>query len=146
MRFKEFLLNEQDPILGGGPGAPPPGADPTGAPPGLGGAPGMPGLGAPPGGPLGADPMGGAMGGAPPGGDPMGGGGAMGGAPGGMPGAPGGAGAQPQVPVKMKERDIWGVLGDILDSGNKESGGNKGSMLQSNPQPGGKKPGGFLMQ
>jgi hypothetical protein len=134
MRFKEFLLNEQDPILGGGPGAPPPG---MGAPPGLGG---------PPGGPLGADPMGGGMGGAPPGADPMGGG--MGGAPpGGMPGAPGGgAGVAPQVPVKMKDRDIWGVLGDILNGDKKGSGDNKGSMLQSGPQPGGKKPGGFLMQ
>lgn len=53
MRFRHFILLEQDPGMG--------------APPGMGGPP------------PGGDPMGGGMGGPPPGGDPMGGG--MGGPP-----------------------------------------------------------------
>ena len=84
---------------------------PLGAGPAPGGAPGM----MPPGG---MDPMGGpgGMGAPPSGAPPMGGPGGMGGDPmggmgGGMP--PGGAAAQ--IPVKMKDADVWTVLKKLLD-------------------------------
>ena len=121
MRFKEFILNEQDP-LGGMGGAP--GGDPMG------------GMGAPPGGPGGMPPPPG--GGGAPGGDPMGGG--MGGAPGG--GAPAGP-IQAQVPVSMKDADIWTILDQILNNKKEEKDGNKKKdMLQS---PGGQQGNQFLM-
>lgn len=77
------------------------------------------------------DPMGGGMGGAPPMGggmDPMGG---MGGAPMG--------GAAPQIPVKMKDADVWSVLEKLLGD-NPQGGGNQGGSMV---QPGG---GGHLMR
>lgn len=89
MSFKQFLLNEVDPMGMGGAMPPPP----------MGGAaPPMPPGGAPMGGP---PPMGGM-------GDPMAGG--MGGPP--MGGAAGGL--QPQIPLQMKVADVWNVLQELL--------------------------------
>ena len=91
MKFKEFLLLEQDPMMGGAPMGAPMGGAPMGDPM-MGGAPPM------------GDPM---MGGAPPMGDPM-----MGGAPmGGPPAAP----TQQQI-VIPKEADVWEVLDAILNN------------------------------
>lgn len=88
--FKDFLIME-NPMMGGMP----PGSD--GGMGGMGGAP------------LGADPMGGGMGAPPMGGpmDPMGGG----------MGAPpmGGAGGQAQVPVHIKDPDVWKILDHIFN-------------------------------
>lgn len=88
--FREFLLNE-NPM--GGMGDPAGGGAPLGADPMGGGAMGggMPPMG---GGPM--DPMGGGMGG-----PPMGG------------GAPGG---EQQVPVHIKDADIWTVLDHLLNN------------------------------
>lgn len=96
--FKEFLLNEGPPPMGGAPmgGGAPLGADPMGG-----------GMGDPMGG-MGGPPMGG---GAPPmggmGGDPMGG----------MGGPPMGGGAPPtqQVPISIKDADVWKVFDHLLN-------------------------------
>lgn len=93
--FLEFLLNEESPMGGmGAMGGAPLGADPMGG-----------GMGAPMGGPMGggAPPMGGPMGG-----DPMGGMG-MGGPP--MGGAP----PTEQVPVSIKDADVWKVFDHLLN-------------------------------
>lgn len=124
-------------MMGGPPGGPP-GSPP---PPPLGGDPMGGGMGGPPGAPLGGDPMGGAppIGGGGMPGDPMGGG--MGG-----PGM-GGGGMAPQVPVNMKDRDVWQVLGDLLDDKSKPDGDKTGGMIQSGqPSQGTKPSSGFLMR
>lgn len=111
MRFKDFILKEEDGLGMGGP--PPMGGSAPGMPGGdMGAAGGMP------------PPPGGAMPGMPPGG----------GAPGmpGMPGAPGApAGpAQAQIPVNMKPMDVWGTLEKLL-GGKESSPSNKSpNMLQ----------------
>jgi hypothetical protein len=129
MRFKEFLINEADPMMGGGGMMPPPPGmggggmggmppGPGGMPPMGGGAPGMPPMG-------GAPPMGG--GGGAPGMDPMGG-------PPGMGGGMGG-GPQPQLNVKMKVTDVWTALEEILgsDDKQKDSSKKKDDVLQGSP-------------
>lgn len=104
MSFKQFLLNEVDPMGMGGPMPPPP----------MGGA-------APP-----MPPGGAAMGGPPPmggmGGDPMAGG--MGGPP--MGGAAGGL--QPQIPLQMKVADVWNVLKELLQD---KASSEKKNLVQS---------------
>jgi len=84
MNFRNYLLNEEDPI-GGPPGG-------LGGPPSLGGPPGG-GLGGPPS--LGGPPMGGL------GGPPMG-------------GAPAGGMPQSEPPVIPKNANVWDVLHHLL--------------------------------
>jgi hypothetical protein len=116
MRFKVFLEAGPDFGFGGAnAGAPMPGMDPGGLsspaslPPG-GGPPGMPPMG-------GGGGMG--MGGAPP---PMGG--AMGGAP--------PTGLQPQIPLEIKDTDVWSVLEKIL-SGQQETPSAKPKNMVQTP-------------
>jgi hypothetical protein len=124
MRFRHFILLEQDPMGGA------PGGDPMGG-----------GMGGPP---MGGDPMGG---GPPPGmgsgGDPMGGG--MGGPP------MGGAAPTPPEPQPIPQHaDVWTVLDSILN-GNpiaqeeklKKYQSQKSQLSDQNasPPPGGPPPG-----
>lgn len=122
MRFKDFVYNEADPGMPLPDPGMPPGPSPLGgADAGLGapdamGAPGMD-MGGMPGGAPGMD-----MGGMP---------GGMGGAPGmdaGMGGMPGGN--MQQVPVVMKDPDVWSVMKKILK--------NKSPKSKSSKNPGAK--------
>ena len=99
MNFRNYLLNEEDPIGG------PPGGG-LGGPPSLGGPPGG-GLGGPPslGGPPG-------MGGPPPSLGGLGGPPSLGGPPG-MGGPPGGT-PQSEPPVIPKNANVWDVLHHLL--------------------------------
>ena len=88
MDFKSFLLNENDPMMGGMPGGDPMmGGVPPANDPMMGG-----GMGGPPMGGMGMDPMGGM------GGPPMGGG--MGG----------------ENPALPQEADVWEVLDSLLNN------------------------------
>jgi hypothetical protein len=102
MNFRDYILNEDM-------GMPPAG--------GMGGDMGAPAA-MPPGGGMGAPPGGGMGGGM---GDPMGGMGGMGG---------GGAPADvSQVPLKVKDADVWSVLDTIL-SGPGQGGKNTKNMVE----------------
>jgi len=121
MRFRHFILLEQDPMGGG--------MDPMGGPPG-GGQP----MGGPPGGgmdPMGGPPMGGGM-------DPMG-------------GPPGGAAPTPPEPQPIPQHaDVWTVLDSLLSRKPIEqeeklkkyqSQKSQLSVQNSPPSPGGPPPG-----
>lgn len=95
LSFKKFLLNEEVPM--GDPSSTPLGADPMGPGSPMGGMGGAPPMGG------GMGPMGGGMGGM---GDPMGGMGGM--------GAPDG-GQNTQIPIDIKDADVWKVLDHIIN-------------------------------
>lgn len=111
MRFKQFLMLEDVPPMGG---------TPMGAPPG--------GMGSPPppmGGPAGAPPPMGGMGGPPPMGGPPG----MGG---GAPGAIDPSQDMKQIPVDVKMVDVWDVFKHVLAGAKSQSQPHK---EVSNPKP-----------